>query len=439
MSSNLHAKIGIVGGGPAGAALAIRLARAAREVVLLADGRCRYGVQGFSERTLATLRELRARRALEVLGSPARRQVQWNGRTSHSSSEYLAERGKFDRALLDDARASGAEIIQAGAPRIPAPGEPISIRCGAQSVSMTADLWVDARGRTSLERVAATAHGPATLALQQALRAPPAAPRSAILAVADGWFWIGILADGTGVIQQSLDLSRCALRGARDRNLIGSLAARDATLLQGLLRGAKVTSPVRGHPATLRLNAVPERALRAGDALLAADPLSGQGVYEALAGSRHIAAAVNTLLLTASSRALVTRFLAERAQERFDILAGLAVHAHREEGRWSGHSFWAARQSSIAQPAPRAPATRVVHGCPVLDRDYVVPASVLVTPGHPRGVWRYCDVPVVPFLRELRARRDGAAAARALGIPQELATRVERWLAEEIPGLELAL
>lgn len=439
MSFTRHAKIGIVGGGPAGAALAIRLARTARDVVLLADGRCRYGVQSFSEWTLATLMELRARRALGVLESPSRRQVQWNGHTTHANQECLVDRREFDRALLEDANESGATIVQARAGRVPAHGEPIAIRCGTETASMTADLWVDASGRTSLERTVATAYGPPTLALQQTLRAPPGAPRSAILSVEDGWFWVGILADGTGVIQQSLALCRRALRGVRGANLIDALAARDPTASRELLGGAKVTSVVCGHPATPRLSARIESPLRAGDALLAADPLSGQGVYEALAGSRHTAAAVNTLLTTPSAGALVTRFLAERTRERFDILTGLAAHAYRQEERWRDRSFWVARHALIPQAARPVVAPRLEHDVPVLDRDHVVPASILVTATHPRGVWRFCDVPVVPFLRELHAYGDCVAAARALGIARELGTRIERWLAQEIPGLDLQL
>lgn len=439
MTTDGQTDVGVVGGGPAGTALAMRLARLGYRVALLTDGRCRYGIQGLSERALTTLREIGAARASRLLKIPSVRCVEWNGRTASVNDEYLIERRTFDSALLEDAAEHGVEITLTRVPDVPRDGNAISVRSPLGVQRIGARFWIDARGRQSL-MTATGPRGVTTLALQQSIACAPGAARSAVISVADGWFWVGVLPDGSGVVQQVLDSRHPCLSRVRRCSLLASPLAQSIHWREGMLAGATASSAVRGYPATSLLSAAVASPLRVGDALLATDPLSGQGVYEALGGSRNVAVAVNTLLRVPARRPLVMQFLADRARERFDTLARLTGHAYYQEERWTTEPFWAERRSLASGDIQQSrTAARVVDAAPVLDGEFVVPGAVLVTPTHPRGVWRYCDVPVVPFLRELRARRTCPEVARALGLPEHLAARVGRWLHEEVPELDISV
>jgi menaquinone-9 beta-reductase len=170
--------------------------------------------------------------------------------------------------------------------------------------------------------------------------------------------------------------------------------------------------------------------LRAGDALMAPDPLSGHGIYEALCGSLNVAAAVNTCLRTPQHAALALRFVAARARERFQLLWDVGARAYAQETGWPEALFWKVRRQQPHAQTHSGPPS-VVHDAPVFERDLIVPASIVLTANYPRGVWRVHDVPVVPLLTRLRGGLDLDAAARALDVPCERAARARWWLCEE--------
>ncbi len=113
----------VIGGGPAGAACALRLARAGHRAIVLEKARFpRRKVCG--EFVAASgIRELEAlglgERFAALAGPPVRRIALWTSRAAlearlpqrHGAARAL-ERDALDALLLDEARASGAEVLQ---------------------------------------------------------------------------------------------------------------------------------------------------------------------------------------------------------------------------------------------------------------------------------------------------------------------------------------
>lgn len=423
--------IGIVGGGPAGAALAIRLSRLGHAVLIVTDGRTRYGLQGVSRRTLEALINLGAAEALKTVGPPAPRLVLWNGAEASPNDESLVDRRELDRALLRDATTAGADVVSATAHEVPPPSGRLeaTLRDG-ETIAISASFWVDARGRSALRNPVAEAVGPATLSVQQHFRSSRCGARSGIVSVEDGWCWVGVREGGDGVLQYTTRRHRGALAGLRSPDLAATLARRYPVLAR-LLTGTRPAGVICAHPAGLALACAEVPQFRAGDVLLAPDPLSGHGLYEALSGSRYVAAAINTCLHAPNDGALARRFVRDRARERYAVLAAMSARVHGQETRWPAQPFWAERRQAPEHTAKTSMAPGIVHAAPVLNHDRIVAADVVVTPDHPRGVWRVHGVPIVDLLRRLRDGQSLEVATGVLGVPVDRGVQVVQWLRRE--------
>ena len=430
--------VGIVGAGPAGTALAIRLRRFGYSVVVVTNGRCQYGIQGLSPRAVEQLHSLGAESAVRTITCRSTRAVFWGGGEASPNDEHLVDRRDLDAALCRDAVDSGARIVIGTAPAVLPKTEVLAVRTrtpGAGHLSaatrhVSARIWVDARGRTVRSSAPMEAYGPPTWAIQQHFRSAAATDSSAIASLKDGWCWIGVRANGEGVLQRVVHGGRGRLTGLRSIDLFGEIKTCNAALGR-LLTNVKPVGLPRAYSAAATLRAGDPEQFRVGDALLAPDPLSGHGVYEALANSLNVAAAVNTCLRAPQDAPLAHQFVVARARERCHILAELGHRAYSLERRWSDVQFWRERQQDLrfAERPPVEPS--IIRGMPVLDHDRVVPASVLVTPSHPRGVWRVHDVPVTDLLEYLRAGRQLPDAARALDVSLDRAVRAAHWLMAE--------
>jgi hypothetical protein len=168
--------------------------------------------------------------------------------------------------------------------------------------------------------------------------------------------------------------------------------------------------------------------LRIGDAACGLDPLSGQGVFMALAGAPSAAAVVRTCVERPDDAALAAQFHAMRVADQFQRKIVMAADFYSMETRWAERAFWRKRSSPPAV-APKAALAPYRDRRPVLDGGYIVEAEVLVTPDYPQGVWRLDDVPILPLLDRLRAgiapRREWAAEFG--GDPARLARAID-WL-----------
>jgi flavin-dependent dehydrogenase len=394
----------VAGGGPAGCVAALALAQAGFTVALVTAPRRPAVVEGLSARVVRFLDQDSYQRTRAALGPSIRREASWNGQATSANLEWVVERAAFDRALLDDLCAAGVPV---GAGPLRglryADGE---WQAAAGGKAYRAGFLVEARGRRAPGR---RRHGPPAVALAQSWSGLAAATRTAVAPFEGGFAWFATAGDGRGSLQLVV-----APPGAAARTMQLASVPPAGTWLEG----GRPCSPVAiRHAGTSRVQAPLEPArIRIGDAALALDPLSGHGVFEAIASATAAVPVVTTLLRRPADAALAQAFYEERVEQAFLRFARTARDFYRLEERWQDAPFWQVRRDWPDDlPAHLSPSAfpPQIRTKPVIEDGFVVARAVIVTADQPRGVYAVDGVPLVPLLRAVQAGEAGSIEAAA--------------------------
>jgi flavin-dependent dehydrogenase len=439
--------VAVLGGGPAGCVLAMRLSALGYRVMVLTVPR-RDSLEGFSARTLDALARAGCMAALGTVGPAVARHATWGGRTAAPNTEHVVQRAAFDAALLKDAACGGVEVARArvrdvtqhrdGWVVVGETADGRRLRCGAAFV-------VEARGRAAPVRAAR--RGPATLCLSRLFRCGPgAAGRSALSACASGWAWYAVDPHGRGVLQLCVDPPHD--RVVRRSGLVEFYTAQVGSVpaARRWLANVEPIGDVTAAEASPRLASrlAGEGFLRVGDAAAAIDPLSGQGVFEAVASALLAAPVVNTLLRAPRDGRLAVAFYRDRVCATFRRLCRTGRAFYACERRWPAKPFWVARRAWPDEEPHLAAApcrTFIAPRAVVMD-DRVVRRSVLITPAYPDGIYQVHGVPIVPLVRLLGSAsadgsrvRVGEAASRLQRAPAAIQAAVA-WLRAHARGID---
>lgn len=420
----------VLGAGPGGAATAIGLRRLGYPVTVVSDWRRFAAVEGVSQRVLEGLRHAGLGGALSEAAMPATRQVRWNGEHLQMNQEFLLDRQRFDRALRADLARAGVTLVE-GRIREVARAEGHQVRLDDGQM-LQAEFLVEARGRQA-PLAADRMRGPETISLLNVWHDAPGAPASAVESLDDGWSWMARLADGRCYWQITLDA-----QGVPTKAALPEYCAtwRRASALVAELFGAQAMEPAQVHArsstAILAGECVGNDWIRVGDAAMAVDPLSGNGIFQSLSSALQAPVVINTLLRRPERAALARQFHQQRVEQLFMRFARIGRDFYGQEQTRAGLPFWARRRGwPDAQPLHLAADWQSVQVArrPVLRDGFMDEAEVVVTADQPLGVWHLQGVELAPVVRALLAGQALDEVMSSHSEAQQMMLR--RWLAEQ--------
>lgn len=353
----------VVGGGPAGAAAALELARLGRRVGLAEASpqpRFRLGetLPGVARHALHELGVFEAFVAQRHTASYAVRSAWGSDDVSDSLSIYNPDGGgwhldrlRFDSLLLAAAEANGVEVLRGGrVVEMRRAGTDWEVRLDAPTGERTlrVSFLIDATGRAAwLSRRL----GGRTLRCDRLVGvarryAAEDAPDPYILveAFADGWCYSAPLPDDdlVAVCLSDADLLTGAGRGPGTQ-FDAWLSATTHTRRRVAGRTARPGLQVQSAASSRTLLSADGGWLAVGDAAAAFDPLSSLGLCFALRSGLHAARAVHQRL--AGRTAALAEYLATLDRVADEHMEQRVAY-YRAEQRWPTSSFWCRRQTA---------------------------------------------------------------------------------------------
>jgi 2-polyprenyl-6-methoxyphenol hydroxylase-like FAD-dependent oxidoreductase len=355
----LVADVCVVGGGPAGATTAAGLAKHGYRVVLIdrAAPPSRLECLSRDARMLLDTGGICDRQTLELLPCPGIR-VRWSNPQPEErvhEATVLIRRGGLDRMLVVAARRSGAIVLspaRAGVSARSGSGWKLVAVSDAGCRQIVARFVVDAGGRRSGFAGRRRRLSPLTVALSApCVDLACARAEMRVEATERGWCWGAFAPGGAAEVSAFLDTRVCAGLDAAGRRT----TYRTALAACGLFAAVRPTSAkvaVCDASSYVDEDPVSENSIKVGDAALAQDPLSSQGVQAALRSGFQATAVVHTMLSGGDAAAAIAFYRG--------AIAGAASHHqliaqeyYSACDRWPEAVFWRARRTTV--PAPESP------------------------------------------------------------------------------------
>lgn len=407
----------------AGCAVAKRMSARGLRVALVGLAP-RAGWEGVSARSRALLLEEGLDGGEGLMGDPFPRRGCWADREI-AGQEWLVERTRLAQSLRVRALEFGVVGYADLAANTAGDGNGWRIRLRA-GTTLRAPTLVDARGRRGAER-----RGPLLIGFGQRFRRRHASPEETRIEAADSaWCWWA--AQGSSVWVQIIGRRR----SGHPSHWLAAVCGQIPSLARVLKDSIRAGEPIaRAAHARLGAGSMVPNSWKVGDAAMALDPLSGQGIYQSLRSARLVSTAVLSVW-HGSEPQLARRFVAERHEEAFERGMGIAAGFYRANAGRS--EFWeqtaAAYEALLRRAGQRGVESRIERRAVLID-DRIVEREVIVSAGHPRGVWQVSGVPLAELVRHLRttAGATAASAAASLGRPTQAVASAIRWLREARP------
>ena len=452
MTELLEVDACVVGGGPAGAVLARRLAQLGHAVAVVERSAHAGPMHG---ETLhpggwPLLEHLGITGEVLATGArPVRRTLlRWAGdeviERDHDPPQLAVARPRLDATLLALARRAGVSVLQPALARdavLEGDTWRIAVEHGARAIEVRARLVADASGRAAWRR-GERDDGPTRAIAIRGLWSGEVPAEARVEALEDGWLWGAPAAPGRYAVMAIVD-ARARLGPERY-----AAALHASALFRELPARATLVGELRHDAATAHAAqaACDERLLRVGDASCCLDPLSSAGLHAALGSALHAAAAIHTWLRHPERAPLVRRFYEDAQRTQAARHRGWTAERYAES-RHREQPFWAAR-AELPPPPPAPPpapptgeldpasthvalADGVALGeTPCIAGDLIEARLGVTTPFHDRPFVWAGGVAIAPLLAPLvaRAMTPGELVATWRDVPAARHRELLAWL-----------
>lgn len=414
----------ILGGGPAGGAVALGMKALGYDVTLVTEARPFDAVEGISDRVIQGLRHAGFREALTCLPQPSARSAHWNGETNSANTESLIERKKLDAGILQDLEAAGVHVIRQRVRQVQGlvalnDESTASVQVMLDNGdTLSADFVVEARGRAAPQADFARSRGPQTLSLLQYWQSDSGVEsvserRSMAISLPDGWAWMAMLEDGRRYLQLTLDVTAAELPAKQQLAEYCQQRFLAISEAEAFTQNAKPVGVPHGRISTPVLveECIGRNWIRVGDAAMAVDPLSGNGIFQALSSALQAPAVINTLIRQPENAELAARFYRDRVEGLFYRFARIGRDFYQLEERWQDAPFWQNRcQWPDAEPMHNTVRfdQLSVGTMPVVADGLIAEQEVVITPDQPLGIWHLAGIPLAPVVNKAKqlANRD---------------------------------
>lgn len=431
----MNERVLVLGAGPAGGAVALGLRRLGYAVTVVCQPRPFRALEGISNRVLQGLHGAGFRQALNGIPQPSLRQASWNGEFNDANTEHLIDRATLDAGILVDLKAAGIEVIEQRAAKVEQSGGQWRIKL-AQGGVVSGCFLVEARGRMAPSAHLPRLRGPETVSLLQYWQGPAAERGSAAVSCDNGWVWMARTESGRRYLQLTLDVSSQSLPPKAELGAFCEQHFRSLTEAIPFVEGAEPTGEVQARTSTAILcqQTVGENWIRVGDAAMAVDPLSGNGIFQALSSALQAPAVINTLLQQPERADLARQFHQQRVEGLFYRFARIGRDFYAMEQRWQQQPFWQTRcHWPDREPLHQAVCFDQVSvaDMPVVQDNLIVPQRVVVTPDQPLGIWHLSGLPLAPVVEAVQRRNQQQPLAEclaSLGLPAQQQQMALNWL-----------
>ncbi len=399
----------VAGAGPAGAIAALGLARLGYEVSVIAKGRSFQSCEGISERVVQALQGQSARHALQQVSAPSPRSVHWNGTHSSANTERLVSRQAFDDALRKDLKDAGITVISGQLRSWHESDQGVDAHYQSETLAtktLHGDFFVEARGRGVSAKAQERLKGPETLSLLLKWQTDSGQQKSMAASLPQGWAWLARLENGECYTQMTLasDTPGLPTKAQLKDFVLEQLHKVDE--FKNFIGDGKIVGELTARSSTAILHSDPigERSIRIGDAAMAVDPLSGNGIFQSLSTALSAPAVINTLLNRPEQKHVAQTFFRQRVNHSFMRFARMGRDFYQLEQQWPESAFW--KQRAVwpdvqAAHEPIAVSKITIESRAVVDNHFIQSTDVVVTPDQPLGIWHMDGVELAPLVRSL--------------------------------------
>ena len=400
----------VIGSGPAGSAVAVGLRKLGYGVRVLTAPRGFSSIEGISERTLQALQDLGLRKAASGAEGAVQRVATWGGSSRPANSEFLLDRDCFDAGLVEDLTAHDIEVIDARVTEIDRSTVTPALWTDKDQV-FKADFVVDARGRAAHFRSNASISGPATLALSQMWQSSQPDAQSQVLSIRDGWLWMSRLTGGRSIVQWVLNAHQASIPKRKDLSSWVRDQLACVPEAENFISDAKFSTEVVARAATSRLqkNIVSDNYICVGDVAMAVDPLSGNGIFQALSSAALAPAVINTIICRPVEAQTAKNFFNLRVEETFLRYSRTGRDFYLQCAENHPDDFWIQRAvwpDDIAVHSSSGLEFYMVEKRAVVEKGFISSRKVALTSDREFGVWQVAGVDVGELLDNLPANKD---------------------------------